>query len=237
MAGPRIVATPPMTRPAMNSIERCSPKLSGPMVVAARAKHRRRTSRARSLRRQAPCTAPVHPETAAPVSLSRMAMRPRPTRLRTRLDVSRNSTSATTGQDPVVVRPAVRRPRRWVPLEASRGRDVAAGDGLAVAAAGEAGEVDAEEVVRLGDGGKGQGQTQRDQREVEAADSQRREADHEADQEADGARDRQVATNGQPWSATRIIVVGADPEEERVPDRDLPEYPVTMFRPRWPRPA
>ena len=36
------------------------------------------------------------PDTAAPVSLSRMAIRPRPTRLRIRLEVSKNITMATT---------------------------------------------------------------------------------------------------------------------------------------------
>ena len=137
----------------------------------------------------------------------------------------RNITTATTKtvvEDPVVVRPAVRHPRRRVPAEPSRRRDLAAGDRLAVAATGEAGEVDAEEVVRLDDRGEGQRQTQRDQREVEAADPQRRDADDEPDGEADGAGDRQ---RGQERPA---VVgdedhrrVGADAEEDRVADGDL----------------
>ena len=213
MSGPRIVATPPMTRPAMNSIERCRPKLSGPMVVAARAKQPPPTEVTNALRRErqhlvlgrvhardrgADLVVP-HGDEAPPHAAAHEVGRE---------EEHDDRDDDDRGQDPVVVRPAVRHPGRRVPPEPSRRRDLPARDRLAVAATGQAGEVDAEEVVRLGDGGEGQRQTQRDQREVQAADLQRRNADHETDDEADGARrSGSVARNGQPWSATRIMVV------------------------------
>src|SRR3954451_16904627 len=97
-AGPRIVATPPMTSPAMNSIDRCNPNVSGPMVVDASAKQPPPIDVTSALVANASTLycAGKTPDTDEPVSLSRIATRPRQTRLRMRFDVSANMTSAIT---------------------------------------------------------------------------------------------------------------------------------------------
>src|SRR4026209_1698178 len=98
IAGPRIVETPPMTSPAMNSMERCKPNVSGPIVVAASAKQPPPIEVTNALVANASTLycAGYTPDTAAPVSLSRIAIKPRPTELLTRFEVITNISRAMT---------------------------------------------------------------------------------------------------------------------------------------------
>ena len=82
----------------MNSIDRCRPNVSGPIVVDAKAKQPPPIDVTSALVANASTLyrAGYTPDTAAPVSLSRIATRPRPTELRIRFDVSTNRMMAMT---------------------------------------------------------------------------------------------------------------------------------------------
>ena len=74
---------------------------------------------------------------------------------------------------------------------------------------------------------------ERDEREVEALHSQRREADQHADRERErGRRPAASATNGQPCDCIRIAVVYMpNPKNAPCPIDTWPLYPVSRLRP------
>ena len=171
----------------------------------ARSSRRRRPSRSALTAKAITLTRELlTPDEMAPISLSRMATVARPTRLRTRFDARRNITMAMSedgDEDPGVVVEVTGDPGRRPPAEAVRHVALADGDGLAVAATGQA-------LHLLDDRGEGQRDAQRHQREVEVADAQRR-AGRRARRSANpmAPATGRVARKGHPWSATRIIVV------------------------------